>query len=349
MCNMCSAFSPKFITQEIRDLVFDTQVIASTKHGDGFGYFVPSRNEPKLKSVYFKSDMPAYNSAYLTSEGNTAERSFLFSHTRKASSGKGTIPGKNDSEAWDAYLADQKDFAHPFVHKNVIVMHNGTLNPKAEFKSVCTMDSKFFAEKLSKAYDAKKKNYIEALQTAFGFFEDGIYSMMIAFMVDNEWKPFVLKGTKPLHIFKCLRCDTIIYVTDEDFFKGPALILEAKTSHDFSVEPSLTPGLYDPFTGECVHRGMFISEKVWKTTVYYTNRGKTQNTPVPTVVGQSGDNESPEVKLRNVYRKMGTFKFGLSLFKWLNMLDKPAMEKALSLSGEAFVNQLILAFAIVED
>jgi len=350
MCNICSLFSPQPIQADLRDLVFDTQIIASTKHGDGFGYFVPESSHGEA-STYYKTDMPAYLAAYLTSSESSLGRRFLFTHTRKASSGKVVLPGKNDEPAWAEYTKKQKSYAHPFVMSKVIVLHNGTLSPEKEHILECEMDSQFFAEKLNEAYDPKKENYVEALKAAFGFFENGIYSMMIAFRNGNTWKPMVLKGTKPLDIFKCTQCGAVIYVTDDTFFKFQALILEAKSTHKFEVMPAITPGLYDPFSGECIHKGLFIDEKVWASAVTYdyTRRtGTTGGTNRNVVQGTTGgDNASPEIRLRNIYRKLGTLKYGRALYKFLDALDKAGMEAILSMPSKEFVDNLETAFTEV--
>ena len=109
MCNICALFSPTPITEEMRNLIFDTQTLAGTKHSDGFGYFT--------KKGYFKSPYEASSTTFTRKHPHTLGTDFLVTHVRKVSSGKVTTPKAEDEEGWDKYFKLRTAYAHHLFSK----------------------------------------------------------------------------------------------------------------------------------------------------------------------------------------------------------------------------------------
>lgn len=257
MCNLMGIYLPegeKF-TSKLRVLLFSTQVLASTKHGDGFGYYSSGPDGDFTRKTHLSALGSTYTEELLTLPENTR---WVITHTRRASSGALKTPIKDASdEEWTEYYEAKQKFAHPFVERNVVVAHNGTLFPNdgIEFK----MDSLYMAQSLSTKLATMGLK--EALDKTFDDFRGGLMSLLLAVKEDGIFKPYILKGNKPLYRFTCENTGVTIFVTDDAFIRPYTLILN-KTSkkYNFLAKGSLVKrGLWTPFADDPIYEKDYIS------------------------------------------------------------------------------------------
>lgn len=245
MCNLMGMYLPDGVefTDELKMLLFSTQVFASRKHGDGFGYYASSDGGDFFKKSHLSAENSRYSKEILGLPENTH---WVITHTRRVSSGVLKIPGKDATkEDWTKFFDKKQKFAHPFLCDNVVVAHNGTFLPKdgIEFE----MDSMYMAEELSKNLEGKTLS--KALDKTFDNFKGGLMSLLIAVKEKGVFVPYIIKGNKLLFKFICKNTGIVILVTDDDFIQPYLAILNKLSDvYFFEAKGSLAKkGIWKPF------------------------------------------------------------------------------------------------------
>ena len=257
MCNLMGVYIPEGekLTQELKTLLFSAQVFASTKHGDGFGYFAVSPAKEFTRKTHLSAELSTYTGELLDLPEDTQ---WVITHTRRVSSGLLKLPGKDAPEKeWTEYFNTKQKFAHPFVKENVVVAHNGTFIPKEGV--VFEMDSLYMAESLSKKLEALPLK--KALDKTFDDFKGGLMSLLIAVKKEGVFRPYIIKGNKPLYRFVCVNTGVTIFITD-DAFIIPFLIVFNKQNPEYNFIPkgSLKKrGIWEPFSEQPLYEKDYIS------------------------------------------------------------------------------------------
>jgi predicted glutamine amidotransferase len=238
MCNLCGIWigNNGRMQPELVHAVLAAQLNASKVHSDGFGYFFSTG----LKGTYGKTSLAARYSGYpkICMAAKEEDVKFLITHTRKASSGKISLPPGASEEERKEYNERLTRMSHPFLGKLSVLAHNGTMNSGVE-----SMDSMLLAEKFEAALEAKK-DIFEALKEAFSFFKDGYASLIFAVKYAEGWYPYFYKGNKPLSRFVDKETGTTIIITDESYIANELLALRALYGYTFEEEKILKEGIY---------------------------------------------------------------------------------------------------------
>jgi predicted glutamine amidotransferase len=184
-------------------------------------------------------------------------------HIRRTSSGLKTLPKKDASnEDWAKWVETQNKHAHPFVHDNLILAHNGTLH--FGDKHDVEMDTRYFSIKFSEflnEYDELDENKVfEALKKTFELVERGYASLLFYVKINSEWVPFVYKGNKNLYIVEN-EVVGFILITEPDFIKPYIRVYNSLSTDPKDVWENpemLNTGLHNLNTGALISSELLI-------------------------------------------------------------------------------------------
>lgn len=208
------------------------------KHQDGVGFFCPTMESP------FKTKIPGVNLLNLSHFIKRIGSEPTIGHVRMAT----TIFGAKKIE---------DKHAHPFETENLILAHNGTLNPqdedrfKEEMKELT--DTEIFLNELEKVYSAKptksRRNFTDSLKKTM----EDFYGKFAFLIFDKNTKDYyVVRGKyAPLHQFEVKTVEGtvgLVVNTDEDSLK---LILKLFTNicNVLNLTPEM---LYDAKNIKCL-------------------------------------------------------------------------------------------------
>jgi len=228
------------LTPELTFMILSAQVSASKVHKDGFGYFFATKKE---EAFFAKTQLAAEDSIRPRECYNTAQEEikFLLTHTRKASSGKVTLPVNATEQEKKAHQQELMEMSHPFYNSVSVMQHNGTLVERAGVN--VKMDSKFLAKKFDEAL-LNGKSVADSLRHAFSFFVSGLASLMFAVKENNVWIPYFYKGNKPLIRFIDKDTGITVIITSESFIKDEINAMNNLLGYNFEEVRIIHEGLY---------------------------------------------------------------------------------------------------------